>query len=40
MLRQLVKDTDGGLTLYVQNESPGKDREPTPKGIHHFHASL
>jgi hypothetical protein len=23
-----VKDADGGLTLYVQNESPGKDKEP------------
>jgi hypothetical protein len=36
MLPQLVKDADGGLTLYVQNESPGKDKEPnwlpTPKG--------
>ena len=35
MLPQLVKDADGGLTLYVQNESPGKDREtnwlPAPK---------
>jgi hypothetical protein len=28
MLPQLVKDADGGLTLYVQNESPGKDKEP------------
>jgi hypothetical protein len=28
MLPQLVKDPDGGLTLYVQNESPGKDKEP------------
>ena len=36
MLPQLVKDADGGLTLYVQNESPGKDKEPNwlpaPKG--------
>jgi hypothetical protein len=36
MLPQLVKDPDGGLTLYVQNESPGKDKEPNwlpaPKG--------
>jgi hypothetical protein len=36
MLPQLVKDGDGGLALYVQNESPGKDREPNwlpaPKG--------
>ncbi|MEX1059774.1 MAG: DUF1254 domain-containing protein [Methyloceanibacter sp.] len=36
MLPQLVKDTDGGLTLYVQNESPSKDKEPNwlpaPKG--------
>lgn len=36
MLPQFVKDADGGLTLYVQNESPGKDKEanwlPAPKG--------
>jgi hypothetical protein len=36
MLPQLVKDADGGLTFYVQNESPGKDKEPNwlpaPKG--------
>ena len=36
MLPQLVKDPDGGLTLYVQNESPGKAKEsnwlPAPKG--------
>ena len=36
MLPQLVKDADGGLTLYIQNESPGKDKErnwlPAPKG--------
>ena len=36
MLPQLKKDADGGLTLYVQNESPGKDKEanwlPAPKG--------
>jgi len=28
MLPQLVKDADGGITLYFQNESPGKDKEP------------
>ncbi|MEK1854991.1 MAG: DUF1254 domain-containing protein [Phyllobacterium sp.] len=28
MLPQLVKDPHGGLTLYIQNESPGKDKEP------------
>ncbi|MBL0370895.1 DUF1254 domain-containing protein [Rhizobium sp. KVB221] len=28
MLPQLVKDADGGVTLYVQNESPGKEKEP------------
>jgi len=28
MLPQFVKDADGGLTFYVQNESPGKDKEP------------
>jgi hypothetical protein len=36
MLPQLHKDADGGLTLIVQNESPGKDKEanwlPAPKG--------
>jgi len=36
MLPQLKKDADGGLTLIVQNESPGKDKEanwlPGPKG--------
>jgi hypothetical protein len=36
MLPQFVKDADGGLTLYVQNDSPGKDKEPNwlpaPKG--------
>jgi hypothetical protein len=36
MLPQFKKDTDGGLTLYVQNESPGADKEanwlPAPKG--------
>jgi len=32
----LICDPDGGITLYVQHESPGKDTEPnwlpTPKG--------
>jgi hypothetical protein len=32
----MVKDADGGLTLYIQNESPGNDKEPNwlpaPKG--------
>jgi hypothetical protein len=36
MLPQFVKDADGGLTFYVQSESPGKDKEPnwlpSPKG--------
>jgi hypothetical protein len=36
MLPQFKRDTDGGLTLYFQNESPGKDKEsnwlPAPKG--------
>jgi hypothetical protein len=27
MLPQLKRDADGGLTLLVQNESPGKDKE-------------
>jgi hypothetical protein len=36
MLPQFQRDADGGLTLIVQNESPGKDKEanwlPAPKG--------
>ena len=36
MLSQFKMDDDGGQTLYVQNESPGKDKEanwlPSPKG--------
>lgn len=36
MLPSLKRDADGGLTLYIQNESPGKDKEsnwlPAPKG--------
>jgi len=36
MLPNLKRDADGGITLYVQNESPGKDKEtnwlPAPKG--------
>lgn len=36
MLPNLKRDGDGGITLYVQNESPGADREsnwlPAPKG--------
>jgi len=36
MLPQLKRDADGGLTLLIQNEAPGKDKEanwlPAPKG--------
>jgi hypothetical protein len=36
MLNSLQRDSDGGLTLYVQHESPGKDKEsnwlPAPNG--------
>jgi hypothetical protein len=33
---QMKKDADGGLTIYIQAESPGSDKEgnwlPAPKG--------
>jgi hypothetical protein len=36
MLPKLKRDSDGGITLYIQNESPGPDKEsnwlPAPKG--------
>ena len=36
MLPGLTRDADGGLTLYLQHESPGRDKEsnwlPAPKG--------
>jgi hypothetical protein len=36
MLPDLQRDADGGITLYVQNDSPGGDKEanwlPAPKG--------
>lgn len=36
MLPRLKQDSDGGVTLYIQHESPGKDREanwlPAPAG--------
>jgi hypothetical protein len=36
MLPDLKKDADGGLTIYIQHETPGKDKEanwlPAPKG--------
>ncbi|WP_050028433.1 DUF1254 domain-containing protein [Verrucomicrobium sp. BvORR034] len=36
MLPSLTKDQDGGITLYIQHETPGKDKEPNwlpaPKG--------
>jgi hypothetical protein len=36
MLPNLKRDADGGLTIYIQNESPGKNKEanwlPAPKG--------
>jgi hypothetical protein len=28
MLGDFVRDEDGGITLYLQNESPGKEKEP------------
>jgi hypothetical protein len=36
MLPQFKRSADGGITLYIQNESPGADKEanwlPAPKG--------
>jgi len=36
MVPSLARDSDGGITLYIQNESPGEEREanwlPAPKG--------
>ena len=36
MLPQFARDGDGGVTFYLQHESPGKDKEanwlPAPKG--------
>lgn len=36
MLPNLIKDADGGYTLYIQNQSPGPDKEanwlPAPEG--------
>ena len=36
MLASLKRDADGGITLYVQNETPGADKDanwlPAPKG--------
>ena len=36
MLPNLKKDTDGGITFYIQHESPGAEKEsnwlPAPKG--------
>ena len=28
MLPDFVRDSDGGITLYIQHDSPGKDKEP------------
>jgi hypothetical protein len=42
MLPNFTRDSDGGITLYVQNASPGSDKEanwlPAPKG--HFAAFM
>jgi len=28
MIKELVRDADGGVTIYVQHESPGADKQP------------
>jgi hypothetical protein len=44
MLPELKKDADCGLTLYIQNESPGKELEsnrfPAPKGPFSMHLHM
>ncbi|MDM0032344.1 DUF1254 domain-containing protein [Variovorax sp. J22P271] len=44
MLPKLKRDPDGGLTLYIQQESPGKDKEanwlPAPKGPFNLYMRL
>ena len=44
MLPNWVKDADGGYTFYIQNESPGKDKEanwlPAPKGAFYMFMRL
>ena len=44
MLPELKKDADGGLTLYIQNESPGKELEsnwfPALKGPFSMHLEM
>ena len=40
MLPDMKKDADGGVTLYVQKDSPGKDKEnkrlPAPNDLIYF----
>jgi hypothetical protein len=37
MLPQMKSDKDGGITIYIQADSPGKDKEsnwlPAPNGL-------
>ena len=44
MLGTLVKDPDGGITLYIQNQSPGPGKEsnwlPAPQGPFQMFARL
>ena len=44
MMPQFKRDDDGGLTLLVQSDSPGKDKEanwlPAPQGLFRMYLRL
>ncbi|WP_348271806.1 DUF1214 domain-containing protein [Rhizobium sp. Leaf386] len=39
MLPNLIKDSDGGITLHIQHETPGPTRRPTGCRPHPDHSS-